>query len=256
MRQRAASTGEAEETTVKQGNARVTRRTFMKGTAGLGGGLALASFASVFGLKDAFASHDRMDEPQTILNLAATAEALAVTFYYSGITGAKFSLDAEDVVYLKLAMDAEDYHYDFLTSAGGKALTTQFYVPENVLTDANVFIQTGLAAETAFVGAYLAATRRFAELGQGKLAATTAQHACSEAVHLSLVRDIAGLVPNDLALPAAIYYNVSDAVPTLAPFLQGGKGFIGPVSMPTQAQINAALGDIRATRAPVFAGLY
>jgi hypothetical protein len=234
----------------------LSRRRFVKGAAGVGGGLAVASFASVFGLKEALANHDRMDEPATILNLAATAEALAVTFYYSGITAGNFNLDAADVAYLKLAMDAEDYHYDFLTGAGGKPLTTKFYVPANVLSDVNVFVQTGLAAETAFVGAYLAATRRFAELGQGKLAATAAQHAASEAVHLALIRDIAGLVPNDLALPAAIYYNVSDAVPTLAPFLQGGDGFIGPVEMPTQAQIDAALGGLTAIRAPVFAALY
>jgi hypothetical protein len=236
-------------------NSRVSRRAFMKGAASIGGGLAAVSFANVFGLgvADAAAAND---DPQTILNLAATAEALAVTFYYSGIVGGNFGLDADDVRYLKLALDAEDYHYDFLTSAGGKALTTQFYVPENVLSDANVFIQTGLAAETAFVAAYLAATRAFGEAGQGKLAATTAQHACSEAVHLALVRDIAGFAPNDLALPAAIYYNVSNAVPTLAPFLKGGKGFVGPVQMPSQAQLNAALGDVRATRAPVFASLY
>lgn len=233
----------------------LSRRGFMKGAAGVGGGLAMASFASMFGLASAEAAAAN-DDPQTILNLAATAEALAVTFYYSGITAGKFDLDADDVLYLKLALDAEKYHYDFLTSAGGAALTTKFYVPANVLSDAGVFVQTGLAAETAFVAAYLAATRRFGEAGQGKLAATTAQHACSEAVHLALIRDIAGLPPNDLGLPAAIYYNVSDAVPTLAPFLRGGEGFIGPVAMPTQAQLDAALGGVKATRAPVFASLY
>jgi hypothetical protein len=233
----------------------VSRRGFLKSGVGMGAGVAAASFAGLLGISSAEAAHLN-DDPQTILNLAATAEALAVTFYYSGITGGNFDLSEDDVLYLKLAMDAEQYHYDFLTSAGGRPLTTQFYVPANVLSDANVFIQTGLAAETAFVGAYLAATRIFADAGQGKLAATTAQHACSEAVHLSLIRDIAGLAPNDLALPAAIYYNVSDAVPTLTPFLSGGAGFIGPVSMPSQAQLNAALGDVRANRAPVYASLY
>ena len=62
--------------------------------------------------------------------------------------------------------------------------------------------------------------------------------------------------PNDIALPAAIYYNVSDAVPTLAPFLQGGTGFIGPVSYPTKAQFDAALGGIKAIKAPPYATLY
>ena len=118
------------------------------------------------------------DDIATIANLAATAETLAVTFYYAAITGAQFDLDPADVAYLKLAMDAEQYHLDILGTLGGKSLTQQFYVPANVLSDPAVFVQTGLAAETAFVAAYLAATRVLAEGGHGKLAATTAQHAC------------------------------------------------------------------------------
>jgi hypothetical protein len=47
------------------------------------------------------------DDVATIANLAATAETLAVTFYYAAITGAKFDVDSADVAYLKLAMDAE-----------------------------------------------------------------------------------------------------------------------------------------------------
>jgi hypothetical protein len=125
-------------------------------------------------------------------------------------------------------------------------------VPATLLSDPAVFVQTGAAAETAFVGAYLAATRRFAELGVPRLAATTAQHACSEAQHLALIRDIGGLVPNNLALPLPIYYNVSDAVPTLAPFLHGGEGFIGPVSAPTAAQIAATLGGVKSDPSKTF----
>ncbi|GAB4213106.1 MAG: ferritin-like domain-containing protein [Roseiflexaceae bacterium] len=234
----------------------ITRRSFMKGAAGLGGGLAMASFAGAFGLSEVEAAHDRRDDVQTILNLAATAETLAVTFYYSALTAGQFNLSDEDVQYLRLAMDAEKYHLDFLTSAGGRALTQRFYVPANVLTDIDVFVRTGLAAETAFVGAYLAATRRFAELEQPRLAATTAQHAVSEGQHLTLIRDIAGLVPNDLGLPAPVYYNVSDAVPTLAPFLNGGSGFIGPVSYPTAEQYNAALAGEKAVRVPTFTAVF
>lgn len=227
------------------------RRRFLKNSA-IGGGVAAASFAGIFGINTASAAHDAKDDPQTILNLAATAETLAVTFYYSALTAGKFKLAADDVRYLRLALDAEKYHLDFLNSAGGKSLTDKFYVPANVLTDVNVFVKTGLAAETAFVGAYLAATRRFAELGAARVAATTAQHAVSEGQHLTLIRDIAGLVPNDLGLPAPIYYSVSDAVPTLAPFLQGGAGFIGPVSFPTAAQITSALAGEKTNRVPTF----
>jgi hypothetical protein len=49
---------------------------------------------------------------------------------------------------------------------------------------------------------------------------------------------------------------VSDAVPTLAPFLKGGEGFIGPVTYPTKDQFNAALGGAKANRAPAYAKLY
>ncbi len=234
------------EGTIKQA---FSRRNFLKGAAGIGGGAALASFAGAFGISTASAAND---DTQTIANLAATAETLAVTFYYAAITGAQFSLSSDEVRYLRLAMDAEKYHLEVLQSLGGQSLTQQFYVPANVLSDVNTFINTGLAAETAFVGAYLAATRTFAEAGQGRLAATTAQHGASEFQHLTLIRDIAGLVPNDLALPAPIYYNVSDAVPTLAPFLNGGSGFIGPVSYPSQDQYNAALAGVKAERVPTF----
>ena len=184
----------------------LSRRTFMKGTAAAGGGIAAMSFASAFGMGTAQAAAAN-DDIGTIANLAATAETLAVTFYYAAITGAQFDVDAADVEYLKLAMDAEQYHLDILASLGGKSLTQQFYVPANVLSDPAVFIKTGLA-------------------------------------------------PNDLALNAAIYYNVSDAVPTLAPFLKGGAGFIGPVSYPTKAQFDAALGGTKAIKAPPYAKLY
>lgn len=231
------------------------RRKFLTSTAGIGGGLTMASFATAFGMTPAQAAAAN-DDPQTIANLAATAETLAITFYYSVITSATFDIDDDALNYFRLALDAEHYHLAVLGTLGGKSLTQQFYVPATVLSDADVFIKTGLAAETAFVGAYLAATRIFGEAGLGKLAATTAQHAASEAVHLSLIRDVAGLAPNDLALNAAIYYNVSDALPTLAPFLKGGSGFIGPVMAPSQAQFEAALGGVMAGHPPPYAKLY
>ncbi|WP_322513128.1 hypothetical protein [Chloroflexus sp.] len=223
----------------------VSRRSLIKGVASLGGGLMVASFANLFGVRTAAASHDRQDDPQLILNLAATAETLATTFYYAALTAATFELEEDDILYLKLALDAEKYHLDFLVANGGRALTNQFYVPANLLRDPALFVQVGADAETAFVGAYLAATRRFAELRLDRIAGTTAQHACSEAQHLALIREIGGFAPNNLALPLPIYYNVSDAVPTLAPFLQGGQGFIGPVIAPTPAQIAAALGGVK-----------
>jgi hypothetical protein len=246
-----------EDVVENQTNSKLmSRRSLLKGTATVGGGVALASFANVFGISSANAAHNANDEPQTILNLAATAETLATAFYYYALVAAEFDVAEDDVAYLKLALDAEKYHLDFLVSNGGASLTNQFYVPARLLSDPGVFVQTGANAETAFVGAYLAATRRFAELNVPRLAATTAQHACSEAQHLALIRDIGGFAPNNLALPLPIYYNVSDAVPTLAPFLQGGSGFVGPVPAPTAAQISAALGGVKSDPTRPFVSVF
>lgn len=228
------------------------RRTFLKGAAGLGGGIAAASFAGALGVRAA----EGGDDVQTILNLAATAETLAVTHYYSALVARTFDLDEDDVLYLKYALDAEQQHLDFLNANGAKALTQQFYVPSTLLSDPGLFVQITTQAETAFVGAYLAATRRFADLGNPRLAATAAQVACIEAQHLALAREIGGFVPNDIALALPVYFNVSDAVPTLAPFLQGGSGFIGPVGYPSKDQIMAALGGVKARAVTPFTSAY
>jgi hypothetical protein len=230
----------------------LSRRSLLKATAAGIGGVGLASFGGAMGVSAA----EGGDDPQTILNLAATAETLAVTFYYSAITAAQFDLDDADVAYLKAALLAEKYHLDFLTANGGKSLTDKFYVPATLLSDPGVFVQVGTTAETAFVGAYLAATRRFADLGLPRLAATTAQHAVSEGQHLALIRAIGGLLPNNLALPLPIYLDVSNAVPTLAPFLQGGQGFIGPVGMPSAAQITANTTGIRLADTKPYVSAY
>lgn len=245
-------------------NKNVSRRNALK----TGGFLAAAStvgFAGLFaGAEDALAapkgprikSHDQQDSIQTILNLGSTAETLAATSYYGTLTQAGFSLSNDAVTYLKLALSAEIYHLQLWQSLGGQILADQFFIPATFLSDRNTNTQTFIAAETAFTGAYLAATRRMAELGQPRLAVTTAQFAATEAEHLALTRDIGGLVPNPNGLPAPIYYNVSDALPTLTPFLKGGEGFIGPVKFPGIDTINKFLGNTQAVRVPPFINLY
>ncbi len=239
----------------KQDQAALSRRLLLKGMAGLGGGIAIASFASMFGIKEASASADSMDDVATIANLAATAETLAMTSYYYTILNNPLGFSDFQLSYLKLAMSAELYHLDILTSLGGKSLADKFYTPTAFLSDKKVNVGTFIAAETAFTGAYLAATRRFAELGNPRLAATTAQHAATEAEHLALTRLVGGFIPNPNALPAPIYYNVSDAVPTLGPFLQGGTGFAGPVPFPGVDAIKKLAGP-EALRVPTFLSVF
>lgn len=234
----------------------LSRRRFLQGTAGIGGGVALAGFASAFGISSAHAAHNANDDVQTILNLAATAETLAVTHYYSALTARTFELDAADVAYLQAALDSEQKHLDFLNANGGKTLTDKFFVPATVLSDPAVFVNITATAETAFIGAYLAATRRFAELGNPRMAGTAAQVACVEAQHLALARDIGGLLPNNISLALPIYYNVSDAVPTLAPFLKGGSGFIGPVSYPGKDKVKSAVGGVTVENIPPYTSVF
>ncbi|WP_025746075.1 hypothetical protein [Kallotenue papyrolyticum] len=241
----------------------VSRRDALK-RGGLLAAAASLGFAGLFaGAEDALAqprknNHDRMDDVATMANLAATAETLAATAYYGTLTQAGFSIPNDDRVYLALAMDSEIWHLEVLESLGGRALAQEFYIPEKFLTDFRTNVQTFIAAETAFIGAYLAATRRFAELNLPRLAGTTAQHAGTEVEHLALTRLIGGFVPNPNALPAPIYYNVSDAVPTLAPFLRGGPGFIGPVKFPGKDAVRALAERLggKSVRVPPYTNVF
>ncbi len=191
-------------------------------------GLSVVSFSSLFGRALA-GEEGEGDDVQTILNLAATAETLACTLYYAALTTGEMPFTEVDIFYLTGALDAELQHLEYLNANGGEALTEEFYFPENVFTDLAVFVPTAEALETAFVAAYLAATRRAAELGDPLLAMTAAQVAAIEAQHLALARVMGDLQPaNNITLGQALLFNVSDAVPVLTPFIQESDGFVGP----------------------------
>jgi hypothetical protein len=236
----------------------LSRRSIFRSGGGLAAGVALASFSSLFATSGTAQAADNQDSVETILNLAATAETLAVTHYYLAIQAAgALGLETEDVIYLRAALDSELQHLEFLNANGGKTLTDKFYVPAAVFTNKDVFVQVTDSAELAFTGAYLAATRRFAELGNPRLAATAAQVACVEQTHKALIRDIGNrLIPNNVSLAQPIFYNVSDAVPVLAPFLNGGDGFIGPATYPGAAAVRALMGDTRLITVPPFTAFF
>ncbi len=223
--------------------ANLSRRTLLKGSALLGGG-AFLSFNQVFGFSRVLGQEMKDDDTQTIINLASTAELFATTHYLAAINGASaMGLDAGQVAYLKAAFIAEQDHLELLQSLGAKPVVTEFYVPEKLFSDKALFAAVTEVAETAFVGAYLAATRAFSNAGAPQYAVTTAQIAAVEAEHRMLVRDIGGLLPNNISYAQYTLQNVSDAVPVLQPFLDGkpaddslGK-FVGPVKPPTADDI-------------------
>jgi hypothetical protein len=200
----------------------LSRRSFLKGAAIAAGGSAMG-FSGLFGYSRVFGQDG--DDAATILNLAATAETFACTHYYNVLTNSNIALTPGEIAILKSALDAERQHLGFLNANGAMALTSDFFFPLNIFSDRNQFSSITETAETAFVGAYLAATRRLAELGNPLLAATAAQVAVVEQAHLALIRQIGGRIPNHVSLGQPLFFNVSDAVPVLQGFLEGGDGF-------------------------------
>jgi hypothetical protein len=217
-----------------------SRRHFLKGSA-LAVGASTISFGTLFGVS----AQEGGDDPATILNLAATAETFACVHYYNAIMSADaLALTEEEINWLKNFLDSELKHKNFLESNGAVPVATEFYVPGNLFSDRNVFVQTTNTAENWFVAAYLAATRRFAELGESQLSATAAQVSGVEAEHQALIRLMGGLQPSFQTLKEPLFWNTSEVVPLFTPFLDGsGEGFVGPAAFPGDDAINALVGD-------------
>lgn len=222
-------------------NDNLSRRSFLKGSAVLGG-ITAVSFSQLFGFSQVFGQSDG-DDVETILNLAATAETLACTHYWAALTSGGMTLDEGIAAYFRAALDSELQHLEFLNANGGVSLVSEFFTPVGVYSDLSMFASVSEVAETAFIAAYLAATRRTAELGNPLFAATAAQVGGVEAQHLALVRQIGGSLPNHVSLMRTLFFNVSDAVPSLQPFLEGGNGFEGPTAYPGADTIRSVIGS-------------
>lgn len=201
-------------------SANMSRRALLKGGALLGSG-ALLGFNQVFGFGRVLGQEMADDDLQTIINLAATAELFATTHYLAAING-ELGLAEAQLNYMKAGFLAEQDHLDLLVSLGAKPVVTEFYVPEKLFSDQALFSAVTEVAETAFVGAYLAATRIFSKSADTTaFAVTTAQIAAVEAEHRALVRQIGGRLANNISYAQFTLNNVSDAVPVLQPFLDG-----------------------------------
>jgi Ferritin-like domain/TAT (twin-arginine translocation) pathway signal sequence/Bacterial SH3 domain len=231
----------------------VSRRNFLKGGAVAAGAAGLVGFPQLFGYSRIFAQGEG-DDPQTILDLAATAETFACVHYYTAINSAEaLGLSEDEVNQLKAFLDSELQHKLFLEANGATALATEFYVPGNLFSDRDTFIATSNVAENWFVAAYLAATRRFAELGEPLLAATSAQVMGVEAEHQALLRLMGGLKPSFQVLKEPLFWNTSEVGPLFQPFLDGsGEGFVGPAAFPGADEIAALVGDMGVTPVTPF----
>lgn len=225
-------------------NTKLSRRTLLKGTAALTAGAATLGFSGLFGdYSQAFAQANGGDSVKTMIDLAATAETFACTHYYNVLQTAKINFNAQQVKQMKAALDSEAEHLKFLQANGASPLVDKFYFPFKVWTDLDTFVTVTEQGEAIFVGAYLAAVRRIAELNNPLLAATVAQIVGVEAQHLSLIREIGGKIGDNTSLLLASYYNVSDAGPSLNAFLKGGPGFEGPTNFPGLDVIGTLVGQ-------------
>ena len=178
------------------------------------------------------AGGDGCETVQSIINIAATAEAFAVTALGGALDNAAnglLDLSEEAVQSLTAARATEQIHYDFLVAAGAEPLTLTFTIPdEAIVTDATTFLTTLVSLEEAFIAAYLAAAQQFAILGEPELAQVALQIGAVEAEHRAGVRFFAieaGVLtgtPNDVVFEKALFATVAGAADMLTEL-----GFIG-----------------------------
>jgi hypothetical protein len=241
--------------------ARMSRRTLFKGLGATGLGLAATSgLVGIAGsslgrgsigqgpllrqveLMHAVAMED--ESVQQIIDIAITAEALAVTLLGGAITGAQAGhydkpFPNEVVSILQAARAEEQVHHDYLLQAGAQSLTDTFTIPDpTLLSSYDTLFSTIVKLETAFVAAYMAAATRFAELDQTELVKVAYQIAGTEAEHRVLANYALGDRPaNDLGFYPALFETVGDAAQTLQDL-----GFIGgdgqPIAYPGPGTID------------------
>jgi hypothetical protein len=243
-------------------NQAISRRSIFKGAAVVGLGMTAAQA----GLIRALAQDDATpmaegEDIQTIINIAATAESLAVTLYGHVIDSAKnggYDAEIPDAVVgvLASARAAEQYHLEYLLDAGAEPLTQDFTVPDPaLLTSTQLIFDTAVQLETAFIAAYTAAAHRFAELGQTDLVRTSMEVAAVEGEHRVLAAYVAGVRPaNNVALAPALFTTLGEAAEALT-----SLGFIGgsgtAVSYPGPGNVDRSSVSLRTPNGKTLACL-
>lgn len=169
-----------------------TRRQFVAGATATLGGLGLLALP---GVASAATPSQSDNNPQTILNVAATAEVLATIVNTVGFE--RVSLDPVTRRNVKAAAREELVHYQFLTANGGSALTKRIWVPNAVFASPAGLLNTLQVGDQIFVNAYLIGVITFGNAGHGDLAAYAAEIMGVEAVHRALARQSLGLLGND-----------------------------------------------------------
>ena len=234
-------------------NTGTSRRDFFARTATLAGATVLGSAGAGLLQPIAAAAATRPtkgnnDTLQEVINLAATAESLAVTFYYQALENVAGLPDVNNAAnrnYFQAALTQEFEQLQILKQLGAVPVTEMFYFPPGMFTDESVFFPTAILLEEYFISAYLAAALDFS--GAVSTGIPTAfpfglgfavQVLGVECEHKALLGVAANITPpNSVIIETALLKTVMDAVKPLTPFLDGADGFVGPVRMPKKSVI-------------------
>ncbi len=234
-----------------------TRRRFLKKTAAVGAGLAMLGAVP----PDALAADHAVSGPchesvRDIVDTALTAELLAVTFYYAGLTthsiaGDAGPHDARKLSFLRATLDQEHQHAQIWRGRGASSPHRHFYFPTSSFERLGFTNQPGTYLwtldhlETTFAGIYLAALRRFSALGHQDLAMLAVRVLGVECRHRALYRVISQDDPADnITLEVDEFPCVHDGAQVLAPFLTGHGfpyGTTHMVHLPTSQQVARAI---------------
>ncbi len=229
-----------------------SRRSFFRKTAALAGstamgvaGLRVLRPATAFALPPPACS----DAYNTILDIAATAESLATTFYIQALESK--SLRTVNSVanrnYFQAALTQEYIHLEILESLGAAPLATSFYFPDDMFTLPGVFYKYAGLLEDFFISAYISAAKEFSGI-------TSSAIKLAKPISIGLAMQIAGIEcehrallrvannespPNLFEIEPVLVKCVSDAATALGPFLSGGSGFATTATpAPSMSDIN------------------
>lgn len=238
-----------------------SRRDFFARSAKLAGATALGAAGINLVLPIAAKASGTVTAPSSdtvaqILDIACTAEALAITLYYHALQHTAGLPDVNSLAnqnYFQAALTQEYEHLVYLKSLGGAPLTTTFYFPTNMFNHESVFFPTALTLEGYFISAYLAAAMDFSgsyssniPTASPTLIGAAVQIFGVECEHRALL-GVAGNVtpPNNVIAEVAELTTVAQATGPLTPFISsGGTGFdTTPFIIPSVSNIESMAGS-------------
>jgi hypothetical protein len=240
------------------------RRGFVRNLGIAGAALAGTSFLTACGgssspmmtAQAATLDNTSGDSAQQVFTAALIAEDLATTFYFNGLSAGAITagFEADDIGYLQAALNEEIDHANLLRTQLSIADSTKdpvqmFLFPAGTFSVQATFLSVLDALENAFIGAYLAAVKEFAQMAADTKSGTSQKSAAGmaytsvqleyfaevsasimgvECEHRALGRSIAGMIPADNQCfqmqdsITTVFNGNTSAAAALGPFITNG----------------------------------